>query len=95
MKKYCEYLLRLNQSDRATRVGKKATELAEQFAQALPQDLAAKDLQASCHNNYADALLRSSSLADANSHFQKAIEIRERIDPVKLPGVTIHLAQSS
>ena len=74
-------------------LGQRAVQLAEQLAAAQPEDLIVQDLLASCHNNCGDALTQLQS-PEAQRHFQTAVEIRERIDPARLPGVTLSLAES-
>ena len=60
---------------------------------AAPDDPAIQDQLAACHNNYANTL--DPKMADEILlHFQQAIEIRQRIDPMRLPGVRMKLAES-
>ena len=58
-----------------------------------PTTPAIQDQLAVCHNNYANAL-DPKAIDEVLFHFQRAIEIRERIDPMRLPGVRIKLAES-
>ncbi len=91
--KLCVYLHHFKGSDEAVSLGQKAVELAEQLATALPDDLAVQNVLASSHNNYGDVLTQRRP-TESQLQFQKAIEIRENIDPARLPGVTLFLAES-
>ncbi len=79
--------------DQAKEYGRQAVELAERLASATRNDPVDLEQLAVCQNNYANTL-RGESIDKALVHYQKAIEIRERIDPVRLPGVSIKLAES-
>jgi tetratricopeptide (TPR) repeat protein len=79
--------------DQAKEFGRQAVELAERLASATRNDPIDLEQLAVCHNNYANTL-RGESIDKALVHYQKAIETRERIDPVRLPGVSMKLAQS-
>jgi eukaryotic-like serine/threonine-protein kinase len=79
--------------DQAVELGRQAIELAEPLARAAPDDPFIQEQLATCHNNYANAV-RAQDIDKALFHYQKSIEIRERIDPKRLPGVSINLAQS-
>jgi eukaryotic-like serine/threonine-protein kinase len=87
------YLHHFKESDEAVPLARKAVELAEQLARALPTDPGVQNLLASCHNNYGDVLMKRQP-GEAGPQFQKAIEIREQIDPIQFPGVTLSLAES-
>jgi tetratricopeptide (TPR) repeat protein len=91
--KLCVYLQPLKDGREGVVLGQRAVQLAEQLAAAQPEDLVVQDLLASCHNNCGDALTQLQS-HEAKRHFQKAVEIRARIDPAPLPGVTLSLAES-
>ena len=80
-------------SDEAAAVNRQAVELADRLARATPDDLSNQELLAACHNTYA-TVLRHDRAAIARLHYEKAIEIRERIKPSKLPGVSNRLAQT-
>jgi tetratricopeptide (TPR) repeat protein len=79
--------------DQAKEFGRQAVELAERLTTATRDDPVDLEELAICHNNYANTL-RWESIDRALVHYQKAIEIRERIDPVRLPGVRRSLAES-
>ena len=87
------YLRGAKEDERARVAGRKSIALAERVVKASPEDLGNQDLLASCHNNYASTWSRIND-AEAKVHYQKAIEIRERIDPTRLPGVRVTLIQS-
>ncbi len=88
------YLSTLKTRDQSISVGRESVELAERVAQAAPDDLAHQELLAICHQDLGNALFRMEQRQEAKVHYRKAIEIRERIDPSKLPGVTQRLAQT-
>ena len=79
--------------DQAMQFGRQAVELAEQLARMTPDDPAVRDQLAASHNNYANSF-PAGQIDVALSHFQMAIEIREGIDSMRLPGVRIKLAES-
>ena len=92
--KLCSYLNHLRQRDRAIAAGRAALELAERVIQSRPDDVECQEELALCHHNLGTALSSAERWLEADHHFQKAIEVRERIDPEELPGVTWRLAQS-
>ncbi len=69
-------------------------ELAERVVKAKPDDMAHQERLAMCHTNLAIALKASTNASMATAHYQRATEIRKRIDPSVLPGVTLRLAAS-
>jgi len=87
------YLGTSSPSDEAVVVNRQAIELAERLVGATPDDLTNQELLAACHNTCAFALRHDRS-ALARLHYEKAIEIRERIEPSKLLGVSNRLAQT-
>jgi tetratricopeptide (TPR) repeat protein len=72
----------------------KALALAQRLADALPENIEHQERLAQCHNNIGGALIGSKHLPEARMEFEKAIEIRSKIDPRSLPGVTQNRAQS-
>jgi tetratricopeptide (TPR) repeat protein len=86
------YLLE-GQREQAAEFGRQAVELAQRLARGSPDDPATLDQLATCHNNYANALVPMGS-DEVLFHHERAIEIRERIDPARLPNVKIALAES-
>ena len=89
------YWVTSSPSDEADRGQPKAVELAERLVRATPDDLTNQELLAACHNTYAASVRLARSLQrSARLHYQRAIEIRERIEPSKLPGVSNRLAQT-
>jgi tetratricopeptide (TPR) repeat protein/predicted Ser/Thr protein kinase len=79
--------------DQAKQFARQAVELAERLTTATRDDPIDLEQLAVCHNNYANTV-RWESNDKALVHYQKAIEIRQRIDPVRLPGVSRKLAES-
>jgi eukaryotic-like serine/threonine-protein kinase len=79
--------------DQAKQFARQAVELAERLTTATRDEPVDLEQLAICHNNYANTL-RWESIDKALVHYQKAIEIRERIDPVRMPGVSRRLAES-
>jgi eukaryotic-like serine/threonine-protein kinase len=82
-----------NRRDQAMQFGQQAIERSERLVQAARDEPADLDQLAVCLNNYANAL-PAEELEKALVYHQKAIEIRERIDPARLPGVSIRVAES-
>jgi eukaryotic-like serine/threonine-protein kinase len=73
---------------------REALKLAERVASALPEDLACRDRLATCHHDVGSSLFALDRKSEARAHFQKAIEIRSRIDRQKLAAVTLELVQN-
>jgi eukaryotic-like serine/threonine-protein kinase len=80
-------------SDEAKLFGRQAVELSEQLVQTTRNEPADLEQLAVCLNNYANTL-RGDEIDKCLVYYQKAIEIRERIDPARMPGVSIRLAES-
>jgi eukaryotic-like serine/threonine-protein kinase len=87
------YVRTAREGDEAISAGRESIVLAERVVHASPENAGFQELLAACHNNYANAM-RHDNAAEAKIHHQKAIEIRERIDPPRLPGVSRMLAGS-
>jgi len=84
----------LNQQEQIIDIGRQSVELAERVAKATPDDMAHQEQLAMCHNNLGNAFEGSKNASEAMVHYQEATKIRKRIDPSKLPGVTLRLANS-
>ncbi len=82
-----------SQRDQAAEFGRQAVEAGRTIGSSFPDDPATLDQLATCHNNYANTLFPRGS-DEILFHHEKAIEIRERIDPTRLPQVKIALAES-
>jgi eukaryotic-like serine/threonine-protein kinase len=80
-------------NDEAKQYGRLAVERSERLARTTGDDPADLEQLAVCLNNYANTL-KGEGIDKGLFYYQKAIEIRERIDPVRLPGVSIRLAEA-
>ena len=87
-------LVELGSLDRASATSRKAIESAEKLVQLAPDNIVWQELCAMCYNTYANAMHTSHRDAEAMPYYQKSTAIRERIDPSRLPGVTLRLAES-
>jgi serine/threonine protein kinase len=85
-------LLALGDSEGAFSVDSRAAEVAKRLVANDPKSVELLELLAvayqACGNDLLDRKLR----AEARSYFEKAIDIRSRIDPAQLHGVTLRLA---
>jgi len=88
------YLVALGSPDRAIVASRKSVDLGEALGEAMPDNLVCQEQLAVCYNNHATALTALRRDAEALIFYQKSAAIRERIDPSKLPGVTLRLAAS-
>jgi tRNA A-37 threonylcarbamoyl transferase component Bud32/tetratricopeptide (TPR) repeat protein len=84
----------LNQREQIIDIGRQAVELAERVVKVKLDDAVYLERLAMCHTNLANALAGLGDRPGSMLHYQKATEIRKRIDPSKLPGVTLRLAAS-
>jgi tetratricopeptide (TPR) repeat protein len=75
-------------------VGSQAIEVAERTLAEDRADVVRLEHLASCYQNYGNAFLRLNRRAEARTYFRKAIEVRSRIEPSQLPGVTTRLAHA-
>ncbi len=87
------YWVMLGRNEQALVVGRESVELAERLAAMTPGDLTNLEQLATCHHTYA-GVVRPQHKEEAKHHYQRAIEIRERIKPSEFPGVNNRLAQS-
>jgi serine/threonine protein kinase len=88
-------LMSTGRADKAVETGQETVQKAELLAKkAAPDDLSRQELVAVCLEMYGNTLWALKRFADARVPYRKGIEIRERIDPAKLPGVTSRLAGS-
>ena len=81
------YLLGLGGFAQAVAADERAVQLAEGLAGATPGEQSHLELVAVCHDTLAGCLRASNRLPEARDHYRKAIEIRDRLDPAKLPGL--------
>jgi eukaryotic-like serine/threonine-protein kinase len=87
-------LIALGRADQALEAAKETVQKAELLAKATPDNLSRRELFATCLEIQGNTLYTLKRHADARVPYRKAIEIRENIDPDKLPGVTSRLAGS-
>jgi eukaryotic-like serine/threonine-protein kinase len=92
--KLSSYLCGLGQADRANPFSEKAVEFAKKVVDASPDDLNYQELLAMCYNAHAQALFMSHRNGEAMKSYRRSTVIRQHIDPVKLPGVNLRLAES-
>jgi tetratricopeptide (TPR) repeat protein len=99
------YLGRLQRHEEAIEIGRRSVEQAARRAEATPGDMGVQDLLANCNHLYAITLWLSRDatkdkdegsrrIAEARSHYQRAIQIRESLDPKILPGLGQRLCES-
>ena len=84
-------LIASGQLDQAVETGRETVQKAELLARTTSDDLSHQELVANCFEIYGNTLWALRRFADARAPYRQAIEIREHIDPVKLPGVTPRL----
>jgi tRNA A-37 threonylcarbamoyl transferase component Bud32/tetratricopeptide (TPR) repeat protein len=68
--------------------------LAARLGKVMSDDLARQEQLAMCLTNYGNALWGLRRASEAFVQYQEATKIRRQIDPAKLPGVTLRLADS-
>ena len=83
----CVYLDSLGRPDEAVEAGREVAHLSEILARATPDNVSHQELVATCHDAYASRLRLRKRLAEAHDHYEKAIEIREGLDPAKFIGL--------
>jgi tetratricopeptide (TPR) repeat protein len=88
------YLRILGKHQDAIAAGRGSVDLVDAMASRDRSDAALEERRALCHHDCANSLLFGSKPSEAIEHYKRAIEIRQRIDPRRLPGVTHRLAQS-
>jgi tetratricopeptide (TPR) repeat protein/tRNA A-37 threonylcarbamoyl transferase component Bud32 len=88
------YLLVQGKREEAVAESAEAVRVADAMAGIARLDLSGQELQALCHHNHANALLDLKKNSEAAGHYQRALEIRERMDPQKLPGLMQRISQS-
>ena len=88
------YLLGLKRLDEAITVEQEAVKQAEAVVDADPDNMLNRELLAVCHHDLGTAFWTAGRKDDAKSHFRKAIEIREAIDPLKVIGLESSLAEA-
>jgi serine/threonine protein kinase len=72
----------------------KAVELGKKLVDALPDDLPKQEQLAMAYNMYANLMFVAHRYDEAMTYFHESTKIRERIDPAKLPGVTLRLGET-
>jgi tetratricopeptide (TPR) repeat protein len=87
------YWVVLGRLDQALVVGKESVDLGEQLVAMTPDEISNLEQLATCHHTYA-GFLGPQQKDRAKYHYQRAIEIRERIKPSEIPGVHNRLAQT-
>ena len=87
-------LLGLEKVDEALSA-RQAIEAAQRILAEDLADVVRLELLAICYQQYGNALLAQKRRAEARTYFQKAIDVRSRIDPAQLPGVTTRLAHGA
>ncbi len=87
-------LLGLEKADQALSAGAQAIEVAQRILAEDRADVVRLELLAICYQQYGNALLAQIRRAEARTYFHKAIDVRSRIDPSQLPGVTTRLAHA-
>jgi serine/threonine protein kinase/tetratricopeptide (TPR) repeat protein len=87
-------LLGLEKVDQALSAGAQAIAVAQRILAEDRADVVRLELLAVCYQQYGNALLAQQRRADARTYFRKAIDVRSRIDPAQLPGVTTRLAHA-
>jgi eukaryotic-like serine/threonine-protein kinase len=92
--KFSQYLRMLGQSDKAITFSEMAVASAEKLAETSRDDLNFQEVLAMSYHAHANAMFISQRRSDALKSYHRSAEIRQRIDPVKLPGVTLRLAES-
>jgi tetratricopeptide (TPR) repeat protein/tRNA A-37 threonylcarbamoyl transferase component Bud32 len=88
------YLLVLGKPKDAVAESAEAVRVADVMAEIARLDLSGQELRALCHHNHANVLLELKRTSEAAGHYKKALEIRERMDPRKLPGLMQRISQS-
>ena len=83
----------LGQREKATNSLKKAVELAESLVDARSDDPTKQEQLAMVYNTYANLMFGAHRNDVAMTYYKKSTEIREKIDPAKLPGVTLRLGE--
>ncbi len=81
-------------ADEVIAVCRESVELAARVAKATPDDMHYQESLALCLTNYGNAFLTLKKLPEAMVQYREATKVRKRIDPSKLPGVALRLAQS-
>jgi serine/threonine protein kinase len=84
----------LEKYDEAGSTASQAIGLTEKMVAARPGEVGPMELQAVALQARGNALLAQKRPEQARDCFRKGIELRRRIDPAQLPGVTIRLAQA-
>ncbi len=86
--------LYLGKLDQALSLASQAIEMAERLVAADQGDVSRLELLAVCYQAYGNALQQQKRTTEARKYFRQAIEVRSRIDPSQLPGVTVRLAHA-
>ena len=81
------YLDVLGRFGEAVAANQESVRLVEMLAEAAPDNLTHQESVAMCHDAYATRLRRLNRFSDARDHYRKAIEVRQALDPSKLPGL--------
>ena len=92
--RHTHLLLVSGQFDLALETGRETVQKAELLARTTSDNLSHQELAANCLEMYGNTLRALGRFADARAPYRQASEIREHLDPVKLPGVTPRLAGS-
>ncbi|HKI17248.1 MAG TPA: protein kinase, partial [Isosphaeraceae bacterium] len=98
------YMIDLERPEQAIATSRESVTLAERLTESAHDDQNYKSLLALCHHNHANALwdsrnaskdepTRQRMVEEAKRHYQKAIEIRESLDPKVIPGLAQLLSQ--
>jgi serine/threonine-protein kinase len=80
--------------DETIAASREALKMANQVAEARRDDPSKQELLAMCHTTLGNAVLATRNRSDALTHYEAATRIRKAIDPLKLPGVTLRIAES-
>ena len=87
-------VLDLGKTDQALSLASQAIEMAQRLVSTESADVGHLESLAVGYQAYGNALQQQKRITEARNYFRQAIEVRSRIDPSQLPGVTIRLAGS-
>ena len=82
------YLNTSGRAEDALSASGESIRLAESLARATPDNPAFSELVAVCHETYAGGLRLLGLFPEAGNHYSVAIEIRNRLDPARQPGLS-------